>query len=176
MIYKVYVSCRLIVPAFFGRLWPREKWSVMSDLIYSAVELGFGKSEQTNDVFLFLTTIKILYTSVTGYFICEIVILYRSDSEDIMMCIFALIFFWLSIFASFVFTLWNLRASQYRSIQSTYDFIENHDTRNLSMGRWTLLFGKNTFKKRFALVFLFPFRLLSSSNCFPFFQDRSNLC
>jgi hypothetical protein len=94
------------------------------------------------------------YTPVTGYLIAEIVLITKFELFNIMIYIFALVFLWLSIAASFIFTIWNLRASQFRTARSTYNFMENHDGMVIGwdktkIGRWSLLFGENTFKRRF---------------------------
>ncbi|EKM77093.1 hypothetical protein AGABI1DRAFT_108449 [Agaricus bisporus var. burnettii JB137-S8] len=73
----------------------------------------------------------------------------------ILMCIFALVVLWLSVGASFGFMIWNLRASQYRTIGCTYEFIDSGASsisrRNSRHGRWSLLFGENTVKRRFGV-------------------------
>ncbi|XP_006457527.1 hypothetical protein AGABI2DRAFT_123388 [Agaricus bisporus var. bisporus H97] len=75
------------------------------------------------------------------------------------ICVFALVFLWLSVAASLVFTVWNLRASQYRTFRCAYDFIENGTSsvggRYSQLSRWFLLFGENTFKRRFGVDRMF---------------------
>ncbi|KAF7783420.1 hypothetical protein Agabi119p4_1444 [Agaricus bisporus var. burnettii] len=119
------------------RLWPRKMWSVRSDLIYSTIEFG----------------------SATGYMIAEIMLSAKNYDFTMAICVFALVFLWLSVGASLVFTVWNLRASQYRTIGCTYDFIENGTSsvggRYSQLSRWFLLFGENTFKRRFGVDRMF---------------------
>jgi hypothetical protein len=87
----------------------------------------------------------------------EILLLAKLDDTTFMTAILAFAFFWSSVSASLAFAIWDLHVTHYRTIKSTYDFMENHQDmviywKESGVGRWPLLVGENTFKRRFGLV------------------------